>query len=521
MTRHTGDVILRRRESHAGAIYAIAFNQVDASLASVFATVGANRVSVYRLESSRSPTCEEPDKVGLAPHEIPQAEAQAASSLTILQAYCDADDDECFYCCAWGADVNPHSGTLCGSLLAVGGAKRHVKVLDACTGTVRSGLKGHGGAINEVQFHPRDRALLFSASADESIRLWHTGTAECLATFSGDGGHLDAVVTLDVRLDGAFLATGSIDGTIKLWSLLDQGLLTRVKRANAAVQAVWGATAAEGEGETASDRRLAEQTPNVASAGTAPVPNITLIDGVAKSALAAEDVATELHTSLDGDQPGSAGGRHVPALAALKLAPLVYQQPVTTYDHIHFDATTQLSYWVDCVRFIGELLLSRASDGTARLWQPCNEASVPPTLDAGITRSPASDVARELVRAPLSSPSPRLIREFRVTGTSGIWYLRFALDASRKHFAMGNAYGEVVVWDIGAERAEEQGTVARPSVTLSFVKTSRKRAKTSKSGTCHPQDMARCTAVSSHCEYIVGGCDDGSICVWALSTSMD
>ena len=32
--------LLRHRESHEEAIYAIAFNQIDASLADVFATVG-------------------------------------------------------------------------------------------------------------------------------------------------------------------------------------------------------------------------------------------------------------------------------------------------------------------------------------------------------------------------------------------------------------------------------------------------------------------------------------------------
>ena len=38
------------RESHGRQIYSVAFHQVDASLASTSATVGVNRVTIYRLE---------------------------------------------------------------------------------------------------------------------------------------------------------------------------------------------------------------------------------------------------------------------------------------------------------------------------------------------------------------------------------------------------------------------------------------------------------------------------------------
>jgi len=510
-------VMLRRRESHAEPIYAIAFNQVDASLASVFATVGANRITVYRLESS-SPMCGEPPrhKSKQVPDEL-QAQGEDPCTLTILQAYCDSDDGENFYCCAWGVDVDPRCGAVCGSLLAVGGAKRHVKLLDACAGTVRSDMQGHGGAINELQFHPRDRALLFSASADESIRLWHTGLAQCLATFTGGEGHRDAVVTLDIRLDGALLATGSIDGTVKLWSIVDHCLLTRVRRANAAVAAIWGTPVAEAPASTTSNRRVPAQSPGVpVSVGAAPVADMPLIRRATKPAL-----AMEVQASLEGCQPGSCRCEHVTALEALNFAPLIYQQPIATYEHIHFDAAAHLSYWVDCVRFVGELLLSRASDGTARLWRPCNDAAVPTTFKANKISSLVSDETGIWVRTPPPGSSPRLIREFRINGSSGIWYLRFALDAPRTRFAMGNAYGEMFLWDLRAERAEEVGAPALPFATLSTAKNLHKRSRTGKSGTVHAKVMAtvRCSAVSSQCQYVVGGCDDGSICVWALPSS--
>ena len=55
-TTTTGSAhVLRHRESHAESLYAVAFNQVDASLASTFATVGANRVTVYSIQPGSRP----------------------------------------------------------------------------------------------------------------------------------------------------------------------------------------------------------------------------------------------------------------------------------------------------------------------------------------------------------------------------------------------------------------------------------------------------------------------------------
>ena len=118
------------------------------------------------------------------------------------------------------------------SLLAVGGVRGHIKVLDASNASVYALLQGHGGAINEMRFHPTQRRLLLSCSADESSRLWHVGTRECLAMFAGNGGHRDAVVSLDVRLDGSSFATGSIDGTVKVWQLDTAGIRRRIESAN-------------------------------------------------------------------------------------------------------------------------------------------------------------------------------------------------------------------------------------------------------------------------------------------------
>ncbi len=47
-----------------------------------------------------------------------------------------------------------------------------------------------------MQFHPLLPALLFTASKDESIRLWNVVSGVCVAVMAGDLGHRDEVLSL-------------------------------------------------------------------------------------------------------------------------------------------------------------------------------------------------------------------------------------------------------------------------------------------------------------------------------------
>ena len=224
-----GQLIRKFTEQHSAPIYCAAFNQIDATQFDVFATIGANYVNIYRIEpcsismssdiagpsashdvegssvNHESPAeaidgqvpCNDP-----AESEIVKEDSQAAPKaprrpkgkrkrnlstassderVVGLQSYQDDDPEERLYAIDWGA----HPST-CDAMLAVAGEQRQIKVIDCHNWRVHSVLQGHGSAIHEVRFHPIERNLIFSASQDESIRLWDIFARDCIAIFSGE-----------------------------------------------------------------------------------------------------------------------------------------------------------------------------------------------------------------------------------------------------------------------------------------------------------------------------------------------
>ena len=79
----------------------------------------------------------------------------------------------------------------------------------------RAVLEGHTGRVYAIAFSP-DGATLASGAGDHTVRLWEVASGRERAVLRG---HTDEVRAIAFSPDGATLASGSGDHTVRLWEV--------------------------------------------------------------------------------------------------------------------------------------------------------------------------------------------------------------------------------------------------------------------------------------------------------------
>ncbi len=102
-----------------------------------------------------------------------------------------------------------------GSLVAVGGTDRVVRLFDAATLEERHAFRAHDDEITALVFHP-SLPVVASASNDGSIKLWDYQTARPRRTFLGFDG---TTVMLDFSPNGRLLVAESQDQATRIFDL--------------------------------------------------------------------------------------------------------------------------------------------------------------------------------------------------------------------------------------------------------------------------------------------------------------
>lgn len=97
-------------------------------------------------------------------------------------------------------------------------------VISSLRGRVRRTLRGHSAAVISLAYSDGN-AYLASGSRDRTVRLWSTRRRRLIRTYHGHG---DSVSALALSNDGLLLASGSDDKTVRIWSTASPTLIKKL-----------------------------------------------------------------------------------------------------------------------------------------------------------------------------------------------------------------------------------------------------------------------------------------------------
>lgn len=121
-----------------------------------------------------------------------------------------------------------------GVIVASGGDDRTIRIWDTATGSCLKVLREHTGRVWDIAFSPTsfnlpakgEGGILASGSEDQTIRIWHSSTGQCLKKFQG---YTNWVCEVAFSPDGKTLYSCNEDRTVRVWDV-ETGMCLRTLR---------------------------------------------------------------------------------------------------------------------------------------------------------------------------------------------------------------------------------------------------------------------------------------------------
>jgi len=309
------------------------------------------------------------------------------------------DKDEEFYCLA--NSYIESKGQNC-KILAIGGTKSIIKILNLSLREAYMSLYGHRNEIYNLKFHPYMNNILLSASKDFSIRIWNVKNGLQLVIFGGPKGHSAEVLSIDWHLSGDYFASSSIDNTVKIWEITHQ-IKEKISQSN----------------KIETSFMLKKQTDNLNS-------NINLSGNkiVNNKDIQSHCNKSYSNTILSDRSNHSNKNLKINCLNEInqKDSKKIFKTLITTIPL--YSCKSIHENYVDSIRFNGNFLISKSLDGVIKEWLPIfNKES-----DYHLILNCYTYDVQELV-----------------------WFMKLGFDLDSKIIATGNTQGKLFIFKLNEE----------------------------------------------------------------------